>query len=166
MKALNTIFTRRQGCHLLRWKPCIVVEQKAPCPNYMGQHRKRRTVSGITGCQGPQYHIRGLYSIMGLGDEIMALGRAECFYEQTGKPCTIYDAHGSPPLASSMRWQPRRGACRWGKADRRTRRAALYKTLGRTRIIFNHEYRARAGKIHLTENQKARWFPCHPALPW
>lgn len=90
---------------------------------------------------------------MGLGDEIMALGRAETIYKRTGKPVTIH-GQGNVP-----RWHPA-----WDGNP------AVVKSGGQviidgpgarpyierwdnSRIIFNMDYRPRAGKIILTENQ-------------
>lgn len=54
-----------------------------------------------------------------------------------------------------MGWQPRRGARAGGEKliDGPGARPYIKRWDG-PRIIFNHEYRARAGKIHPTENQK------------
>jgi hypothetical protein len=95
---------------------------------------------------------------MGLGDEIMAMGEAEALYEATGRPVAVCDKHGSP---------------RWHRAWENN--PAVSKTLGKDigtiincpgkrsyikrwshsprRTEFNHDHRARAGKIRLTVDE-------------
>ena len=90
---------------------------------------------------------------MGLGDEIMALGRAEALYEATGKKVAIcrfggyprqheaWDNHPAIDQNSSLKIIDGGGA-----------RPYIKEWLGR-QAIYNMDYRARAGKIHLTQDE-------------
>lgn len=92
---------------------------------------------------------------MGLGDEIMALGRAERLYEQTGHPVSIISMTEAPRDHDAWKGNPA-----WvhtgGKRliDGGGARPYIHAWHGR-RAIFNLEYRARAGRIYLTDEERA-----------
>lgn len=87
---------------------------------------------------------------MGLGDEIMALGRAEKAFFDTGKSVAITDAAGVP--RNHPAWH---GSAAWNPQstdkliDCPGHRPYIKRWEG-NRIIFNLDYRARAGKVHLS----------------
>lgn len=86
---------------------------------------------------------------MGLGDEIMALGRAEREFERTGKPVSIVTMTESP--REHIAWQNNPA---WSKTspkriiDGGGARPYIQYWKGK-QAIFNLEYRARAGEIIL-----------------
>lgn len=92
---------------------------------------------------------------MGLGDEIMALGRAEALFEQTGKPVSICRLGGYPRTHEA--W--------WGNPawDENARQKILdgggcrpyIKHWDGRRIIFNEDYRARAGRMYFKPREKS-----------
>jgi len=97
---------------------------------------------------------------MGFGDEIMALGRIEALYNATGKPHSIRNKAGE--TRTHELW---RGSPAWGKnapehiidcpgARPYIKDFVSQKTTGQ-RIIYNHDYRARAGQIWLTDLERA-----------
>lgn len=95
---------------------------------------------------------------MGLGDEIMALGRAEALFEETGKAVAITRPGGYARVHDAWRDNPAWDS-RWhdGRVvpyrcqqivDGAALRPYIKQWVGR-RIIYNMDYRARAGRIHL-----------------
>lgn len=92
---------------------------------------------------------------MGLGDEIMALGRAERLYEQTGRPVSILTMTEAPREHEVWRGNPawiEKGGQRL--IDGGGARPYITAWHGR-RAIFNLDYRARAGRIYLTDDDRA-----------
>jgi len=92
---------------------------------------------------------------MGLGDEIMALGRAERLYEQTGRPVSILTMTEAPREHDAWRGNPA-WVHQGGKRliDGGGARPYITAWHGR-RAIFNLEYRARAGRVYLTDEERA-----------
>lgn len=91
---------------------------------------------------------------MGLGDEIMALGRAERLYEQTGKPVSILTMTESPRDHDAWHGNPAwvyKGGERL--VDGGGSRPYIRHWHGR-RAIFNLDYKARAGRVHLTDAER------------
>lgn len=92
---------------------------------------------------------------MGLGDEIMALGRAEAIYEQTGEPVAICRWGGYPRHHDAWVGNPA-----WDEKsklkilDGAGVRPYIVSWVN-NRIVFNEEYRPRAGRIWLTEKERA-----------
>lgn len=91
---------------------------------------------------------------MGMGDEIMAAGRAEAIYEDTGWPVAIMDRdgkprehfiwHGNPAIDAASRMQIVDGPhCR------------PYVSWKAGRAVFNMEHRPRAGHVYLTGAERA-----------
>lgn len=100
---------------------------------------------------------------MGLGDEIMALGRAEALFEKTGRPVAITRPCGYARTHDAWRGNPAWDS-RWQDGrfvpisinqivDGAALRPYIKQWHGR-RIEYNLEYRARAGKIFLTDTEK------------
>lgn len=92
---------------------------------------------------------------MGLGDELMALGRAERLYEQTGRPVSILTMTDAPREHDSWVGNPAwvfKGGQRL--VDGGGARPYITAWHGR-RAIFNLEYRARAGRVYLTDEERA-----------
>lgn len=92
---------------------------------------------------------------MGLGDEIMALGRAEALFEKIGHPVSICNE-----LGQAREHDAWRGNTAWSK----TSHVKIYDGAGcrpyirnwkHRQAVFNLDYKARAGKIWLTEEEKA-----------
>lgn len=87
---------------------------------------------------------------MGLGDEIMALGRAETEYERTGKPVMICTAMGHPRQHPAWDGHPAVVQTfdeQAGKIiDGGGARPYIREWVG-NQIIFNMDYRARAGRV-------------------
>lgn len=100
---------------------------------------------------------------MGLGDEIMALGRAERLFEETGKPVAICNAGGYPRTHDAWLGNPAVDE----KSDQRIDDGAnvrpYIKEWHGRRIIFNMDYRPRAGRIWL--NMSERKFARDLGLP-
>jgi len=92
---------------------------------------------------------------MGLGDEIMALGRAERVYEQYGVPVSIRTMTEAPREHDAWIGNPA-----WHKnagkkiIDGGGARPYIEKWRSR-QCFFNYDYRPRAGRIHLTEEERA-----------
>lgn len=91
---------------------------------------------------------------MGLGDEIMALGRAERLYEQTGCPVSILTMTEAPREHDAWNGNPA-WIHKGGKAiiDGGGARPYITAWHGR-RAIFNLDYRARAGRVYLTDEER------------
>lgn len=97
---------------------------------------------------------------MGLGDEIMALGRAETAYEINGRPVAIcrpggyarrHDAWQGNPAWDS-RWADGEFVRTHHLIDGAALRPYIKHWAGR-RIVFNEEHRPRAGRIWLTPQE-------------
>lgn len=98
---------------------------------------------------------------MGLGDEILALGRIEKLFEQTGEAHSIFSAMGYPREHDAWIGNPA-----WLDARFTHSRHTKYKIIdgGGVRpyidkwygdqIIFNMDHRPHAGRIWLTESEK------------
>jgi len=93
---------------------------------------------------------------MGLGDEIMALGRAELVYEQTGRPVSICTMTECPrehdAWVGNPAWEKNAGK---KIIDGGGARAYIKNWHGR-QCNFNMDHTARAGRIYLTEEERAR----------
>lgn len=92
---------------------------------------------------------------MGLGDEIMALGRAERLFEQTGRPVSILTMTEAPrehdAWAGNPAWVHQGG----GRIiDGGGARPYIHGWRGK-QAIFNLDYRARAGRVYLTDEERA-----------
>lgn len=88
---------------------------------------------------------------MGLGDEILALGRCEVLYEQTGVPVAILDRNGQPRNHPAWHGNPAwkyesMAAIRDGAGHR-----PYIKGWQNNRVYFENTYRPRAGRIHLSD---------------
>lgn len=91
---------------------------------------------------------------MGWGDEVMALGRLETFHAATGKAGSIRDKNGQ--ARENILWHNHPawdkdaidGIVDGGGARPYIDRWTDWK--GNPQIVFNRQYRARAGRIHLT----------------
>lgn len=92
---------------------------------------------------------------MGLGDEIMALGRAEEIFEKTGKPVSIVNEIGAArrhdAWVGNPAWDERSSQ---KLLDCASHRAYIKHWAGR-KIVFNLDHRPRAGKIFLTDEEKS-----------
>lgn len=92
---------------------------------------------------------------MGLGDEIMALGRAERIFEQTGRPVSILTMTEAPREHDIWRnnpaWVHRGGK---GMIDGGGSRPYITAWKGR-RAIYNMDYAPRAGRIYLSDQDRA-----------
>lgn len=92
---------------------------------------------------------------MGLGDEIMALGRAEREYERTGRPVTIVTMTGAPrehdAWPGNPAWVPKAGT---PLMDGGGARPYIQHWHGK-QAIFNLEYRARAGRVYISDADRA-----------
>lgn len=91
---------------------------------------------------------------MGLGDEIMALGLAERLFEQTGRPVSIVGMTEAPREHDAWRgnpaWVHKGGQMLIDGGGSRPYISAWH---GR-RAIYNLNYRPRAGRIHLTDQER------------
>lgn len=92
---------------------------------------------------------------MGLGDEIMALGRAEREYERTGRPVTICGQteapRDHPAWHGNPAWLPRGGK---KIIDGGGARPYIKHWHGR-QAVFNMEYTPRAGRVFLSDTVRA-----------
>lgn len=92
---------------------------------------------------------------MGIGDEIMALGRAEALYQETGNPVSIRGLGGIVREHPAWHHHPA-----WDKnaeqhiIDGGGFRPYIKEWRGR-QAIFNLDHRPRAGRIHLTVEELA-----------
>lgn len=92
---------------------------------------------------------------MGLGDEIMALGRCEALYEQTGVPVAILDRNSQPRNHPAWHGNPAWkyesiAAIKDGAGVR-----PYIKDWHGNRIVFEHTHRPRAGRIYLDAKDDA-----------
>lgn len=105
---------------------------------------------------------------MGLGDEIMALGRLERLFEQTGKPGNVLrvdtDSPGAPTYPrehdawrGNPAYNPR---THFGVVDCAVSRPYI-KTWKHRQAVFNMDYRPRAGRVYLTDDDWA-FMPVDP----
>lgn len=85
---------------------------------------------------------------MGLGDEIMALGRLEAFYEKTGQQAAICDKSGQFREHSIWNGHPAYSKQHENRIVDAPGARPYIKRWEGNQIIFNLDYRARAGKIH------------------
>lgn len=97
---------------------------------------------------------------MGFGDEILALGRIEALYERTGKPHAILDRAMNPREHELWKGHPawKKDAVDYivdGPGARPYIKDFVSPKSNQQKIIFNLDYRARAGKICLTELEEA-----------
>lgn len=91
---------------------------------------------------------------MGLGDEIMALGRAETIYEETGKPVSIVTMTEAPRTHPAWEGNPAWDQHAGKKIiDGGGARPYIKSWHGR-RAIFNLDYRPRAGRIYITDQER------------
>jgi len=100
---------------------------------------------------------------MGLGDEIMALGRAEALFEKTGQPVAITRlggyARAHDAWLGNPAWNPffEDGQVVTGGnqiVDGAAQRPYIDHWMMGRRIKFNMAYRPRAGRIHLTDGER------------
>lgn len=93
---------------------------------------------------------------MGLGDEIMALGRAETLYEETGRQVSIINHLGGvrtqPIWHGNPAWNPRSSL---KLLDDTTSRAYIKHWHGK-QIIFNTDHTPRAGRIYFDDSYRDR----------
>jgi len=91
---------------------------------------------------------------MGLGDELMCLGRLEKLYEETGKPhsvsCSIGIKRQHPAWLGNPAWD---NDAPQSIIDGGGYRPYIKHWQG-NRIIFEDNHKARAGKIYLTKEEK------------
>ncbi len=95
---------------------------------------------------------------MGLGDEIMALGRAEALYEQTGRPVSICNQLGYPREHDAWLGNPAWNYHASLKITDGANARPYIKHFHGRRTIFNLDHRPRAGRVFLTDDEKA-WDP-------
>lgn len=95
---------------------------------------------------------------MGLGDEIMALGRAEKVFEETGSPVSIVSGIGMPrehdAWVGNPAWDPKAKKQIIDGGGSRPYIKYWKQNNSVKQIIFDMDYRPRAGKICLTEEEK------------
>lgn len=92
---------------------------------------------------------------MGLGDEIMALGRAERLYEESGNPVSILTMTEAPRDHEAWHGNPA-WVHKGGKRLIDGGGARPYiKGWRNKQALFNLEYRARAGRVYLTDDERA-----------
>lgn len=91
---------------------------------------------------------------MGLGDEIMALGRAERAYEQSGHPASILTmidvARDHPAWHGNPAWVEKGGKRIVDGGGSRP----YIKSWRNNQVTFNLEYKARAGRVYLTNEER------------
>jgi ADP-heptose:LPS heptosyltransferase len=101
---------------------------------------------------------------VGIGDEIMALGRAEKLFQETGRQVCIVNEIGRPRFHDAWKhnpaWNP---ASSQALVDCAGNRPYIKHWLNR-KIIFNLDYSPIAGKIHLTEDELAFPVPSNDYL--
>jgi hypothetical protein len=112
---------------------------------------------------------------MGWGDEIMALGRLEAFHVATGERGSIR-GHASGEARENILWQNHPawekdapdGVIDGGGFRPYIERWTQWRN--QPQIIFNRKYRARAGKIHLTPEERAQtmdaWLKMNGGMPF
>lgn len=92
---------------------------------------------------------------MGIGDEIMCLGRLERLYEETGKPHSVVCATGIKRDHPAWHGNPAYDK----NSPKSIKDGGGYRPYIRgwqgSRIIFEENHRPRAGKIFLTESEKS-----------
>lgn len=101
---------------------------------------------------------------MGLGDEIMALGEADALYEQTGQPVSIVNELGSPRFSPIWINSPSISPTAAVKLNNSAGNRPYIKHWKHRQAVFNVNYRPRAGKICLTEQEKAFYRPEKPYI--
>lgn len=90
---------------------------------------------------------------MGLGDEIMALGRAEALFEETGRKVSIVNEIGRPRGHDAWKFNPA-----WDHRSTQTLMdCAAYrpyiKHWQNKKLFFNLEHKPRAGRMYLTDQE-------------
>jgi hypothetical protein len=92
---------------------------------------------------------------MGMGDEIMAAGRAETLYQSTRFPVAVTDSKGRVRWSEMWDGNPALDPNSPQKlVDCPGHRAYIERWIGR-RVVFRQEHRPRAGKIFLAQGELA-----------